>query len=345
MPIFAVRNDITHMSCDAIVNSTNTDLIAAGGADADIHRAAGPMLDEACAKIAHCGTGKAVITDGYNLKSRYVIHTVAPVWHGGDYGEELLLESCYRECLKLAAEHRCKSIAFPLIAAGSFGYPKEQAIKLAERIIGEFLQENEMQVYIVIYGSEEYIISRSLFDEVRSFIDDNYIGTHEFRNDRPLYSGPSLSSMPYSADVCARETRVRKDRHFGVPAAPMLSMTIEDFLDEMEESFRDMLLRKIDESGMTDAECYKRAFIDRKHFNKIKNNKNYKPSKSTALSFAVALHLNLEDTKSLLERAGYALSHSNKGDLIIEYFIRKGNYDFFEINAVLCQFGQPQLGS
>ena len=338
MPIFAVRNDITHMECDAIVNSTNIDLIATGGADAAIHSAAGPMLDEACAKAGHCGTGKAVITDAYGLKSRYVIHTVAPVWHGGAYGEELLLESCYRECLKLAVEHHCESIAFPLIAAGSFGYPKARAMKLAERVIGEFLQDNEMLVYIVIYG-------RSLFDEVKSFIDDNYIGAREFRSNRPVLSRARRASLAYSTNSDEMEMlALPKEPSEALPMAKQ-SLSLEDMLDSMDESFRDMLLRKIDESGMTDAECYKKAFIDRKHFNKIKNNKDYKPGKYTVLSFAVALRLNLDDTKSLLEKAGYALSRSSKGDLIIEYFIRTGNYDFFEINNTLYEFNQPQLGS
>ena len=280
--------------------------------------------------------GKAKITGGYDLPCKYVIHTPGPVYRDGTQGERALLESCYRESLCLAREHECESVAFPLISSGAYGYPKDQALKVAIDVIGEFLLQNEMSVYIVIFDRAAYKMGGKLFSDIAEYIDDNYVDEHtDYRRERNRgYAAQSAMPSPDRSalfDMC--ECRV------------MLS---EDELDmrlrQIDESFTEMLLRKIDESGMTDVECYKKANIDRKLFSKIRSDSHYKPSKPTALAFAISLELSLDETEDLLKKAGYALSHSNKFDIIIEYFISRGNYNIFEINEALFAFDQSLLG-
>ena len=338
MPLEIVRNDITKMTVDAIVNAANESLLGGGGVDGAIHYAAGPELLAECKTLGGCNTGKAKITGGYNLPAKYVIHTVGPIYEDGKHGEKALLESCYRESLALALEHNCETVAFPLISSGVYGYPKDQALKVAINVISDFLLENEMKVYIVIFDKAAYKISEKLHSDISEYIDDNYVDEHtDHRRERSRMNYPCQSVMIGSAqpgylDLC--ECKV---------------MSAEDDLDaklkQIDESFSQMLLRKIDEKGMTDAECYKKANIDRKLFSKIRSDVNYKPSKPTAIAFAISLELSLEETEDMLKKAGFALSRSNKFDIIIEYFISKGNYNIFEINEALFAFDQSLLGA
>ena len=341
MPIEIVRNDITKMSVDAIVNAANESLLGGGGVDGAIHRAAGAGLLAECRTLGGCKTGKAKITSGYNLPARYVIHTVGPIYSDGKHGEKELLESCYRESLTLAKEHGCETVAFPLISSGVYGYPKDGALKVAIDVISDFLLENEMTVYIVIFDRAAYQIGEKLFSDIAEYIDDNYVDGHtDYR--RELIRMNSASSMP------PRKRRKELDEDF-LEACECKAMSIDDDLGaklkQIDESFSEMLLRKIDEKGMTDAECYKKANIDRKLFSKIRSDINYKPSKPTALAFAISLELSLAETEDMLRKAGFALSHSNKFDIIIEYFISKGNYNIFEINEALFAFDQSLLGA
>lgn len=330
MPLEIVRNDITKMTLDAIVNAANSSLLGGGGVDGCIHRAAGKGLLKECKTLGGCETGKAKITGGYNLPAKYVIHTVGPVYEDGKHGEKDLLESCYRESLALAKKYNCETVAFPLVSSGAYGYPKDQALKVATDTISAFLLENDMMVYIVIFDKAAYKISEKLFSDIAEYIDDNYVDDH--------------------IDYCSASIQ-RK--------APMQSFTADEIYDciplfeedeldlklkQIDESFSQMLLRKIDEKGMTDAECYKKANIDRKLFSKIRSDVYYKPSKPTAIAFAISLELTLEETEDMLKKAGFALSHSNKFDIIIEYFISKGNYNIFEINEALFAFDQSLLG-
>ena len=331
MPLEIVRNDITKMTVDAIVNAANESLLGGGGVDGAIHFAAGPDLLAECKTLGGCKTGKAKITGGYNLPTKYVIHTVGPIYEDGKRGEKALLESCYRESLALAKEHNCETVAFPLISSGVYGYPKDQALKVAIDVIGDFLLENEMKVYIVIFDKVAYKISEKLFSDIAEYIDDNYVDEHtDYRRESLRMNAPMPSIM--ADEICECKALFAED-------------DLDSKLKQIDESFSQMLLRKIDEKGMTDAECYKKANIDRKLFSKIRSDVHYKPSKPTAIAFAISLELTLSETEDMLKKAGFALSHSNKFDIIIEYFISKGNYNIFEINEALFAFDQSLLGA
>ncbi len=329
------------MKVDAIVNAANESLLGGGGVDGAIHRAAGSGLIAECRTLGGCKTGKAKITGGYNLPAKYVIHSVGPIYHDGKHGEKALLESCYRESLALAKEHQCETVAFPLISSGVYGYPKDQALKVAIDVISDFLLENEMTVYIVIFDKAAYKISEKLFSDIAEYIDDNYVDEHtDYSRERIR-----MNALP---SMAPRAKRKKSDDDF-LEMCDCKAMLPEDDLDaklkQIDESFSQMLLRKIDEKGMTDAECYKKANIDRKLFSKIRSDVHYKPSKPTALAFAISLELSLAETEDMLRKAGFALSHSNKFDIIIEYFISKGNYNIFEINEALFAFDQSLLGA
>lgn len=317
------------LECDAIVNAANNTLLGGGGVDGAIHRAAGEELLEECITLGGCKTGQAKITGAYNLPCKYVIHTVGPIWKNGNYGEKDLLTSCYRNSLELAKQYECKSVAFPLISSGRFGYPKDKALRVATDTISDFLLENEMLVYIVVFDKKAFSIGKKLFCDIQQYIDDNYAERFANRRRGAFESTVMFEDIDYD----------------GMPCAPsMQKSSLDEMLLQIDESFSQMLLRKIDESGMTDSQCYKKANIDRKLFSKIKSNVNYKPSKTTAIAFAIALELSLDETRDFLMKAGYALSHSNKFDIIIEYFITNKNYNIFEINEALFEFDQCLLG-
>ena len=338
MPLQIIRNDITKMSVDAIVNAANTSLLGGGGVDGCIHRAAGPELLAECSTLHGCETGGAKITKGYRLPCKYVIHAVGPRWRDGKHREQELLESCYRISLNLAKENGCQSVAFPLISSGIYGYPKDQALKVAVDTISAFLLENEMMVYMVIFDRKAYQISGKLFADIEAYIDDRYVEEHTDRR----------------AEQRRRLEALAEESYFEAALAPMPPETIcesysgqslEEALGQMDESFSEMLLRKIDESGMTDAQCYKKANIDRKLFSKIRSDKFYKPSKPTVLAFAIALELPLAQMQEMLSKAGFTLSHSSKFDIIVEYFVERGNYNVYEINEALFAFDQRLIGA
>ena len=338
MPLQIIRNDITKMRVDAIVNAANTSLLGGGGVDGCIHRAAGPELLAECSTLHGCETGGAKITKGYRLPCKYVIHAVGPRWRDGKHREQELLESCYRTSLNLAKENGCQSVAFPLISSGIYGYPKDQALKVAVDTISTFLLENEMMVYMVIFDRKAYQISGKLFADITAYIDDRYVEEH---TDRRAEQRRRLEAL--SEESC-----------FEAALAPMPPETIcesysgqslEEALGQMDESFSEMLLRKIDESGMTDSQCYKKANIDRKLFSKIRSDKFYKPSKPTVLAFALALELPFAQMQEMLGKAGFTLSHSNKFDIIVEYFVERGNYNVYEINEALFAFDQSLIGA
>lgn len=274
--------------------------------------------------------GSAKITKGYQLPCMYVINAVGPRWIDGNHHEKELLESCYTTSLHLAKDYGCKSIAFPLISSGIYGYSKAQALRVAVEQIRKFLLDNEMMVYLVIFDRKSYEIGDKLYSDIESYIDDQYVDEY---SDSLSLQKPRFVGFD---NTCLREG--------SAPLSSAEQKSIMDWLSDIDESFSEMLLRKIDESGMSDAECYKKANIDRKLFSKIRSDKLYKPSKPTVVAFALALELSIEEMQDMLAKAGFALSHSSKFDLIIEYFVKQGNYNVYEINAVLFAFDQSLIG-
>ncbi len=332
MPLHIVRNDITKINCDAIVNAANNSLLGGGGVDGAIHAAAGEGLLAECKTLGGCQTGDAKVTKGYNLPCQYVIHTVGPIWRGGNSGERELLVSCYVKSLQLALQHNCETIAFPLISSGAFGYPKEQALQVAVETIKAFLLNHEITVYLVVFDKGSYQISQDLFDDVSEYIDDNYASSAQKRREKAC---PSMSFMRLE-DACL------SDEFDAVHCSIAPSLT--DMLANLDDSFAVTLLKLIDIKGIKDVECYKRANVSRQTWYKILNEKDYKPSKNTVLCFAIALKLSLDETKSLLNTVGFALSKSSKFDVIIEYFLINKIYDIFTINETLFEFDQVCLG-
>lgn len=357
MPFEIVRNDITNMEVDAIVNAANPRPIIGYGVDSGVHKKAGDQLLVARKKIGDIAFGEAAITPAFNLSAKYVIHAVSPIWQDGKKNEAQLLENCYVNSLQLALENKCESIAFPLLSAGNHGFPKDLALQTAINVFSKFLMKHEMQIYLVVFGKQSFALSEKLFHSVQSYIDETYIqeksleeyGVTNKRDVRELellqlreaMSRRRKAELEYNilADEVCEESA-----EYEAPAPTAAPRKLEDLMKEIDETFSEALIRLIDQKGLKDPEVYKKANIDRKFFNKIKNNKNYKPSKSTCVAFAIALELNLDETRDLIGKAGYALTHSSKFDIIIEYFILEGNYNTFEINEVLFTFEQPLIG-
>jgi len=357
MPFEIVRNDITNMEVDAIVNAANPRPIIGYGVDSGVHKKAGDQLLVARKKIGDIAFGEAAITPAFNLSAKYVIHAVSPIWQDGKKNEAQLLENCYVNSLQLALENKCESIAFPLLSAGNHGFPKDLALQTAINVFSKFLMKHEMQIYLVVFGKQSFALSEKLFHSVQSYIDETYIqeksleeyGVTNKRDVRELellqlreaMSRRRKAELEYNilADEVCEESA-----EYETLAPTVAPRKLEDLMKEIDETFSEALIRLIDQKGLKDPEVYKKANIDRKFFNKIKNNKNYKPSKSTCVAFAIALELNLDETRDLIGKAGYALTHSSKFDIIIEYFILEGNYNTFEINEVLFTFEQPLIG-
>lgn len=338
MPFEIVRNDIVNMRVDAVVNTANPNPVIGSGVDSGIHKKAGHELLVARQKIGCIDFGDAAITPGFDLDARYVIHTVGPVWKDGSHREEQILSSCYRNSLTLAKEHECESIAFPLIATGNYGFPKPLALQIAVREISTFLLENEMQVYLVVFGREAFALSEKLFKSVNSYIDENYIRSKKLDE----YGTESM----YGSRLETRRIREQECADMSVGAAiPMDSDDWGQLINDLDAGFSETLLQLIDRTGKKDSEIYKKANVDRKLFSKIRNNMDYRPSKTTALAFAFALELDVEETKDFISRAGFALSHSSKFDVIVEYFLVNRNYNVFELNEVLFAFDQPLIGA
>ena len=394
MPFRIVSGDITKLQVDSIVNAANSSLLGGGGVDGAIHRAAGPRLLEECRTLHGCKTGEAKVTLGYDLPAKYVIHTVGPIWQGGGYGEEDLLRSAYRNSLTLASEKNCESVAFPMISAGVYGYPKDQALEVAVSTIRAFLEVHEMDVFLVIFDRGSFRFDTDLYSDISGYLRQMYAeeprsapllgdvaktaafeGSAGAGTRRSIFSR-SKRTAKANCESAAREvldeeaapqevmeeaSALDKDLPvMGMQAeamycasamakeVPVQASAPEDLaaaLKNLDESFSQALLRMIDSKGMKDAECYKNANIDRKLFSKIRSDINYRPSKQTVLAFAVALELDLPETEAFLRKAGFALSHSNKADVIVEYFIANKNYDMYRINEALFAFDQNLLGA
>ena len=329
MPFEIVRNDIVNMKVDAIVNTANPRPIIGAGTDKAVHDKAGARLLLARKEIGNIAVGEAAITPAFDLDANYVIHTAGPIWKDGRSGEEDLLASCFRNSLGIAKKKACESIAFPLISTGSYGFPKPLALQIAVREISSFLMENEMQVYLVVFEKQSFELSEKLFKSVSSYIDANYVS--------------DKMNLEYGTSKLRRRDYEEMLLHESSYEITSKMPNLDGMLNNLDRGFSETLLDLIDKTGKKDSEIYKKANVDRKLFSKIRNNVNYKPSKATALAFAIALELSMDETDDLLARAGIALSQSNKFDVIVRYLIENKKYDIFELNSVLFEFDQPLI--
>ena len=340
LPFKIIRNDITKVKADAIVNTANPEPVYASGTDAAIYMAAG--ADDLLAerrKIGRIAPGEVAVTDAFQLPAKYIIHTVGPAWVDGSHGEYDVLRSCYRKSLLIADQLGCESIAFPLIATGVYGFPKDQALEIALEVIREHLKDSDLNVVLVVFGRSSYQIAAGLTEQIEEYIDENYVSERAEEE----YGGPigTLSGERYRRRLLAESMTLDAEPEY---APQQKKASLEDVLNNLGESFQARLLRMIDERGMTDPEVYKRANVDRKLFSKIRCNENYIPKKKTIVALAIALRLNLDDTRDLLASAGLMLTNNSKSDVIVSFCIENGIYDIYEVNALLFQFQQPILG-
>ena len=310
-------------------------------------------------KIGDISPGDARYTPAFALDAQYIIHTVGPAWEGGDHGERETVRRCYENSLKLAEELGCESIAFPLIATGIYGFPKDEALQIAISVFSSFSMNSDMDITMVVFDKESFVLSGKVFSDVDAYIDENYV---EETLDEEYAADEMLASSYSSAEMLRTKPKERGRRRklFGTrkeaSRSEMVGAALSDVfenrsmrsLDDLEsqvaDTWQEMLFRLIDEKGLDPVEVYKNANINRKHFSKINSNKNYQPKKVTAVAFAISMHLNLDETKDFLSRAGYALSPSSKFDLIVRFFIEKENYNMFEINEVLFKHGLESIG-
>ena len=329
MPFEIVRNDITNMRVDAIVNTANPRPIVGPGVDAAIHEKAGPELLAARQKIGPIPRGHGAVTPAFRLQAKFVIHTVGPVWEGGGQGEERLLRDCYDSALKLALQQGCASIAFPLISTGNCGFPKDKALQIAISAFSAFLLEHEMQIYLVVFDQSSYRLSEKLFQGVASYIDEHYVDA-------------ACSPVPI------RNDRRRRDRELcqksmALPCSSQQSL--ESFLQKKDAGFVETLLELIQKRGLKNSTVYKRANISKQHFSKLVNDPRAAITKPVAVALALALELDLAETRDLIGRAGYTLTNGSYFDLIIRYHIENRKFNVVEINVALYEFDQPLLGS
>ena len=346
MPFLMIRNDITKVAADAIVNPANRNLLQGSGTSRAIYQAAGEQqLTAACEAIGHCDLGRAVCTPAFGLSAKYIFHAVCPAWHGGGFGEAEQLAGAYHSALELAAEYHCESVAFPLLSSGNYGYPKEQAFRIAVDTITQYVMEHDLTVYLVLYDRGSLAVSRKLFASVEEYIDDHYVA----QNDES-----------YQFDRRRRESVERRRWRLEEEATPMLetaaappppattpmaARSLEHLMDNLGESFTTRLLRLIDERGLKDSTVYKQSNISRQHFSKIQCNRDYNPKKKTVLAFAVGLHLSEDETIDLLKSAGYAFSGGSKRDWIVRYCLEHKIYNINQVNTLLFQWDQELLGA
>lgn len=320
MPMKIIRNTIVNVKADAIVNSANPKVRIGSGVDTCIHKAAGPTLFKFREQIGEIRVGEVKITPGCNLDCKYVIHTVGPKWIDGKHEEESLLASCYKNSLHLAKEYECTSIAFPLISSGNYGIPKDLALRVASNAIQDFLFTYEMDVYLVVYDETSYQLSKNLSDSIESYMDKNYV-------DEQIHAFPTFFKRASRVEECYLE-----------------ELTLEDMMEDMEDTFSESLMNYIIKKDLNEVHVYKKANMDRRLFSKIRSNKDYKPSKINAIALALALELDLEETKAFISKAGYSLTHTSKFDIIVEFFILNKNYNVFQINEALFKYNQPTIG-
>ena len=389
MPFKIVRNDITKMNTEAIVNTANEFPSVGTGCDSAIYKAAGydELLKYRQEKIGYVAQGEVFITPGFNLFAKYIIHAVSPLYDGGNADEEVKLRSCYKKSLELAKENGIKSIAFPLIATGGYGYPKEEGMRIAVDEINAFLLENDMLIYLVVFDDKTVSLGDKIYPDLEEYIDQNYVeekrveeygegffkaarreeaGSRRRRKIGSIFGKPgrdfassesmflpnmaapsgkydeSLDEADEDAEVllsgASLETIKPDGAYFDIEEH---ESKLEERMKHLSDTFSQYLLYLIQDKKMENSEVYKRAIVDKKTFSKIKNNVNYHPQKITALCLCVGAMLNLDESKDLLARAGYALSPCDKTDIIFSYFIENEIYDMIELDIQLEEHGLP----
>ena len=341
MPFLMIRNDITKVAADAIVNPANRNLLQGSGTSRAIYQAAGEQeLTASCEAIGRCDLGRAVCTPAFGLPAKYIFHAVCPAWHGGGFGEAEQLASAYHSALELAAEYHCESVAFPLLSSGNYGYPKEQAFRIAVDIITQYVMEHDLTVYLVLYDRHSLAVSRKLSASVEEYIDDHYVAQNDESYEFDRRRRESAESRRRLEEEAAPMLEAAAP-----PAAPMAARSLEHLMNNLGESFTTRLLRLIDERGLKDSTVYKQSNISRQHFSKIQCNRDYNPKKKTVLAFAVGLHLSEDETIDLLKSAGYAFSDGSKRDWIVRYCLEHKIYNINQVNTLLFEYDQEQLGA
>ncbi len=377
MPFSIVRNDISRVHADVLVNAANVRLAPGGGVCGALFSAAGfDEMRAACEAIGGCATGDAVATPAFNLPARWCVHAVGPIWRGGRAHEEELLRRCYRSAFARAVELGARSVAFPLISAGIYGFPVERALAIAREEVAAFLRHHdEVALTLVVFERAVVQMGNALVEQVQEYIDDEYVDSSSFMRrdmgelERELQwtedaSAPLSVEMaePVALPECLQEddASIAAPRPFvaanirmpgaAMPGAPSragatLDAEIAQLVATLDAPFSTTLLALIDARGMTDAEVYHRANISRQLFSKIRGNESYRPSKQTVVALAIALELDMSATQDLLARAGFTLSKSSKFDVIVRFFIERGIYDLFQLNEVLFAYDLPLVGS
>lgn len=353
MPFKIVRNDITKMQVDVIVNTANEAPVYSTGVDTAVYMAAGvqELLAER-KKIGYMNEGEAAITPGFCLPAKYVIHAVSPLYIDGVSGEEEKLRSCYKKSLELARQYECRSIAFPLISTGNFGYPKEEGMRIAVDEINAFLLKNDMLIYLVVFDTEATRLGTNLYPDLETYIDWHYVcekrefeyGSNNFGMERPEVLEYEMSQSVMSASVYSEAIACPSQIHEEINYYDFIEENeseLQERIKHMSDTFQQYLFYLIESKKLKNSEVYKRAIVTKQLFSKIKQNPNYHPDKATAIRLCVGAKLNLDETKDLLARAGYALSPCDKSDIIFTYFIEHRIYDMIEIDIVLEEFGLP----
>lgn len=365
MPFQVVRNDITKMQVDAVVNTANPLPTYGPGTDAAIYKAAGEeKLLKRREEIGNIEPGTSVITEGFDLPAKYIIHTVGASWNGGEESEEQIIRNCYESVFDLALQNHVETLAVPLLASGSYGFPKGIAIRIAFSEIEKFLLNNDMIIYLVVFDQKSYSLSSELYGEIESYINDNYVeekekeeydkevfGRHNRPNRRtdsqfrPIKDfGAPVEDNYYAEEDVLNAEPVIYDTVMADMPLPKPQKSLKDAVNNLDKTFMEMVFTFADEKGISDVEIQKRANLDRKAFSKLKCGTTKKPSKPTALALAVALELNLDQTRDLLSRAGLALSPCDKQDIIVKYFIENKDYNIYTINETLFEFNEKLLG-
>lgn len=343
MPLKIVRNDITKMNTEAIVNTANHHATVGPGCDSAIYKAAGynELLKYRTEKIGLVPEGDAFITPGFNLRAKYIIHAVSPLYMGGNQGEEEKLRSCYRKSLKIAKDNNIKSIAFPLISTGGFRYPKEEGMRIAVDEINAFLLENDMLVYLVVFDTKAAMLGKKIYPDLEEYIDNNYINDKCNSVSRPFFSNAKIMEQPAGRRVEVQMAPVCEYEDGAAHFEEQHESRLEERMKHMTDTFSQYLMYLIQDKKMENADVWKRAIVDRKVFSKIKNNPDYHPQKLTALCLCIGAKLNLDESRDLLARAGYALSPCDKTDIIFSYFIENEIYDMIELDIQLEEHGLP----